>query len=158
VERDDLVAVAHPHPEQAVTFGVALVLDAFEQLRVAPRPHQRMPELAHFPRLHRPAELLRHRLHAVADAEHWNAQLERRARRGRGRFVVGGKMAAGEDHAPGAKIAHERVSHVPWVDLAVDLRLAHAARDQLRVLGAEIEDQDAVVHDLSLSIREARIT
>ena len=28
------------------------------------------------------------------------------------------------------------------MDLAVDVRLAHAARDELRVLRAEIEDQD----------------
>ena len=35
--------------------------------------------------------------------------------------------------------------HVGRMDLAVDLRLAHAARDQLRVLRAEIEDEDVLV-------------
>jgi hypothetical protein len=34
------------------------------------------------------------------------------------------------------------------VDLAVDTHLAHAARDQLRVLGSEIEDQDPVRVDV----------
>jgi hypothetical protein len=34
------------------------------------------------------------------------------------------------------------------VQLAVDAELAHAARDQLRVLGAEVEDQDLVVVDV----------
>jgi hypothetical protein len=31
------------------------------------------------------------------------------------------------------------------VDLAIDLRFAHPARDQLRVLRAEIEDEDLLV-------------
>ena len=31
------------------------------------------------------------------------------------------------------------------MDLAVDVRLAHPARDELGVLGAEVDDQDAVV-------------
>ena len=31
------------------------------------------------------------------------------------------------------------------MDLAVDVRLAHPARDELGELGAEVEDQDAVV-------------
>ena len=35
---------------------------------------------------------------------------------------------------------------VVGVDLAVHMRLAHAARDQLRDLRAEVEDQDLVVH------------
>jgi hypothetical protein len=34
------------------------------------------------------------------------------------------------------------------VDLAVDAKLAHAARDQLRVLRAEVEDQDPVRVDV----------
>ena len=34
--------------------------------------------------------------------------------------------------------------HVPGMDLAIDAGLAHAPRDQLGVLGTEIQDQDAV--------------
>ena len=44
-----------------------------------------------------------------------------------------------------AEIAHEPVGHVGGMNLAVDLRLAHPARDELRVLRAEVEDQDALV-------------
>ena len=32
------------------------------------------------------------------------------------------------------------------MDFAVDAGLAHAARDQLGVLGAEVEDEDFLVH------------
>ena len=44
------------------------------------------------------------------------------------------------------ELADERVADVVRMDLAEHVRLAHAARDQLRDLGAEIEDQDLVVH------------
>jgi hypothetical protein len=45
-QRGDLVAVAHPHLEHAVAFGVCEVLDAVEQLRVAARAHLGVAELA----------------------------------------------------------------------------------------------------------------
>jgi hypothetical protein len=37
------------------------------------------------------------------------------------------------------------------VDFAVDAQLAHATRDQLRVLRAEVEDQDPVRVDVGRS-------
>ena len=40
--------------------------------------------------------------------------------------------------------AHGLEAEVARLDLAVDVLLADAARDQLRELGAEVEDQDAV--------------
>ena len=45
----------------------------------------------------------------------------------------------------GANARDERVVDVVRMDLAVDVRLAQAPRDELRVLRAEIEDEDAVV-------------
>ena len=45
----------------------------------------------------------------------------------------------------GANVPHERVVDVERMDLAVDVRLAQAARDELRVLRAEVEDEDAGV-------------
>ncbi len=46
----------------------------------------------------------------------------------------------------GRERADEVVADVVRMDLAEDMRLADAARDQLRDLGAEVEDQDLVVH------------
>ena len=45
----------------------------------------------------------------------------------------------------GAEVADERVADVAGMDLAVDAGFAHAARDQLRVLRAEVEDEDLFV-------------
>src|SRR6185436_12203065 len=58
--------------------------------------------------------------------------------------------AAREDDAPRLPHADIVVGDVPGKDFAVDAELAHAARDQLGVLGAEIEDQDARGVDVSL--------
>src|SRR5207249_9984222 len=63
-----------------------------------------------------------------------------------GRFLVGRHVAAGEDDALGAEIAHERVGYVVGVDLAVDLGFPDPPGDQLRVLRTEVEDQDFLVH------------
>jgi hypothetical protein len=48
-----------------------------------------------------------------------------------------------EDDAGGPPLAHFVVADVPRKDLAVHPELAHAPCDQLRVLGAEVEDEDA---------------
>src|SRR5574337_1190399 len=122
----DLVAMAHPDREHAVALG-------------------------------RAAELLRHGLHAVADAEHRHAELEHRLRRAVGRFLVHAGMAAGQDHATqsavGRVVAHPGVGHVAGVHFAVHMGFADAPRDQLRDLGAEVEDQDFVVlHEISASV------
>ena len=65
--------------------------------------------------------------------------------RAAGALVVHALVAARQDDAPRRERADERVVHVPGMDLAIDVRLAQAARDQLRHLRAEVEDQDAGV-------------
>ena len=95
------------------------------------------------------AELERHRLHAVADAQHRHAQLEHGLRRLVRGLLVHAGVAARQDHAlqapVGGVLADAGVADVAGMDLAVDVRLAHAAGDQLRDLGAEVEDEDLVV-------------
>ena len=56
----------------------------------------------------------------------------------------------------GANARTVGVAHVPGMDLAVDAAFADAARDQLRVLGAEVEDQDAVRVDVRRPHRAGR--
>ena len=142
----DAVAVAHPDVEQAVAFGIGLVLQAVEQPGVAARPHPRRAELAVVAPLDRAAELRRHGLHAVADAEHRHAGLPHRLRRAQlVAVVVGAGMAARQHDALRREAADEVVGDVVRMDLAVDLRLAHASGDELRDLRAEVEDEDLVV-------------
>ncbi len=141
-QRGDLVAMAHPDVEQAVTLGIAPVLDAVEELRMPARPHLRIAEFAHASGLDRAAQLRGHRLHAVADAEHRHALRPHGGRRARRIALRHAVRPAREHDALRRERAHEVVADVERMDLAVDVRLAQAARDELRVLRAEIEDQD----------------
>ena len=129
-----------------MAFRGAVIFQGVQQLRVPPRAHLGIAELAHPARLDLAAQLLRHGLHAVADSQYGNAQLEHRLRCPIVRFLVGRHVAAGQDDAPGAEFAHERIRDVTGMNLAIDLCLAYPARDELRVLRAEIENQDLVVH------------
>ena len=117
--------------------------------RVAARAHLGIAEFAHLAGLDLAAQLPRHGLHAVADAQHRHAQIEHRLRRARRRVFGHRHVAAGQDHAAGAEFAHELVADVVGMDFAVDPRFAHAARDQLRVLRAEVEDENFLVHCLA---------
>src|SRR5690606_12579268 len=47
--------------------------------------------------------------------------------------------------------------HVVGMEFAVHLRFAHAPRDELRDLRAEIENQDLVVHEEIAESREPRV-
>ena len=85
-------------------------------------------------------------VHAVADAEdgrHAGPQhLEHLgARHGRVGVVDAGRSAR-EDDAFGLEAPHHVEADVEGVDLAVDTQLAHPTRDELGVLGPEIEDED----------------
>ena len=96
-----------------------------------------------------PAELRRHGLHAIADAEHRHTEREY-IRRCVGRARVGhGLGAARQDDAARAECSDRRLARIPGHDLAIDAELAHTARDQLRVLRTKIEDQDAVRVDVA---------
>ena len=97
---DHLVAVAHPDLEQAVAIRRARVLDAVEQLGMAARAHFGVAELAQLAGLDLAAELLRHRLHAVADAEHRARRLRTPPGRLQGGVLVGRGVAARENDAP----------------------------------------------------------
>ena len=90
------------------------------------------------------AELLRHHLESVADAEHGHAELEDAGIERRRPRLVHARRTTAEHDARGALRGDlgrgDRVRH----DLAVDVGLAHAAGDQLRVLRTEVDDQDGV--------------
>src|SRR5882672_696208 len=94
------------------------------------------------------AELLRHRLHAVTDAEYRHAKIEYRLRGARRICVGDGFGTAGEDDPARLEGADVRVGDVPGADLAVDADLAHAPRNQLCVLRAEVENEDPVGVDV----------
>jgi hypothetical protein len=99
------------------------------------------------------AELRRHGLHAIADAQHGNAEFEYRLRGSRRIVEIDGLRTAREDDAIGPERPEILVRHIPGVNLGVDPDLAHAPGDQLGVLAAEIEDQQPVGVDIDPRVR-----
>ena len=134
------VAVAHPD-----RIALALLPDALEQRRVLGDQHLGAAELAVMAGLDLAAQLMRHRLLAVADAEHGNAGLEQFLRRQRRVLVEHGGRPAGEDHGGGLHPREGLGGLLIRHDLGIDLLFADPARNQLRHLGAEIDDENLVV-------------
>src|SRR5262245_23247444 len=104
-----------------------------------------MAELAVRRRAHAPAEHIRHQLHAVTDAECWQA--EREHGRVRPRCVAFGDTprSAGEDDAdwlaPG-DLCNRRAERK---NLGVDRQLTQATRNQLSELRAEVENNNRLM-------------
>ena len=97
------------------------------------------------------ATLLRDQLHAVADPEDRDAEVVDRRVERRCALDVHALGATGEDdplRVAGAQFGGgDRVRH----DLGVDVRLAYAPGNELRVLGAEVHHEDGVeLSDLGL--------
>src|SRR5262249_6412326 len=140
----DAIAVAHPDVEALAASkaveDAALLLD--HDLGLAELALLRPVDLA--------PEQMRDELHPVADAEDRHAKFEDAlVHHGRAFLVDAGGPAREDD---GARILgpHLLERGVARVDLAVDLALPYAARDELRGLRAEVEDQDEVLrHDLA---------
>ena len=112
--------------------------------RAVLRLHLRIAEFALVAGLHFTAQMVRHKLHAVADAEHRYAQVEQ-SRVGLVFAVVHGIWAAGKDDAFGVEGLDVGQRHVVGVQLAIHMGFAHAAGDELGDLRTEVEDEDFVL-------------
>ena len=88
------------------------------------------------------AELLGHGLLTVANAEDRNACGEDRHRRGRRVVVEHGRRPAGQNDGLRLHLVECGLGLLKRHDLGIDADFAHAARDQLRHLTAEIDDQN----------------
>ena len=134
------VAVAHPH-----RIAPARPPDAFEQGAWRKDLDVRPAELGRMPALDLAAELLAQRLLAVADGEDRHAAVEDRLRRARTALRRDRSRTAGENYRL-RREAEKRLRGVrKRMNFAVNAGLAHPSRDQLRDLGAEIDDEDAVM-------------
>ena len=151
----DPITVAHPDVEHRAALGVAVIGQLIEQPARRGDGHLRVAELTVIGAGDAAAELLRHGLHAVADAQHRDAGFKHGLRRLRWLRIRHGLRPARQDDAARAEGANVGVAHVPGMDLAVDAAFADTARDQLRVLGPEIEDQDAVCVDIGRAHRRS---
>jgi hypothetical protein len=104
----------------------------------------RAAELADRGALHAPAELEDQGLHPVTDPEHGHAELEELHAEARRALGVHGRRAAGEDQPARQAAANLVERDVVRQQLREDAALAHPARDELRVLAAEVEHQHLV--------------
>ena len=132
------VPVARPHRD------AALGLESAEQALLLGFPDRDLsaPVLALRRRLDLPARQVRDQLHPVADAEDGHAELEQLRVRGGRTGVEHRARAAREDDPLRLESADESEVAARRVDLAVDVRLAYPAGDELRVLRSVIQDQD----------------
>ena len=140
-----MIAMAHPHIDARLALMVA---QATQQRIVRDQLHLGMAELACVGGFGRAAQLRGQGLHAVADAQDRQATVEHLLRRFGGAVLRGGLRTARQDDALGAELRDLLRVVVPRPDFAVDADLADAASDQLRVLRAEIEDEDLVGVDV----------
>ena len=134
--RGHLVAVAHPHVEVLALAHLPERSDRLEDLE------SRVAILAVGCPVDGAAQQLGHELQPVADAQHRHTQLEHGAVDERRAGLLDAERAPGEDDPARSKGADLLHRHRARVDFAVHVQLANAARDQLRVLRTEIEDED----------------
>src|SRR5215207_4240705 len=106
--------------------------------------HYRWPILALGARLDFPAQLMGEQLHAVADPEDWLAGVQHVSRNERRARLVHAGWATRQDEAARLQRSHALFGRVVRNQLAVDVVLADAPRDELAVLRAEIYDRDGV--------------
>ena len=124
-----------------------------EELRLA-RLELCLAELGSARALDDAAEVARHELHAVADAERRDPEREDlRVEVGRAVRVHGGRAAREDERGRVTCRDLGRSEAVPD-ELRVDARLAHAPCDQLAVLPAEIDDEDRALLRRRLGRRE----
>ncbi len=137
----DGVAVAHP---ALLLFGEA----AEELAAVAGEGQRRAAELAGLGTFDLAAQLERHRLHAVTDAEHGDAELEQLGPHARRAFGVDRRGPAREDECPRSAVADALERDVCREQLGEDAALADPPRDELRVLPAVVKDQNLLARRL----------
>src|SRR5262249_32389286 len=111
---------------------------AFEQWRLPGNVDLGASEFALAAGFDPAAQLADHRLLAVADAEHGNAQLDHLLRRPWAPRVADACGPAGKNDRPRHTFFQRRFRLVEGHDFAIDAAFAHAPHDQLRHLRAEI--------------------
>ena len=91
--------------------------------------------------INRAAKLIRHNLEAIADTEHRDAGLEDLLVDARGAGFEHGGRAAGQDDGLRILGKHLVGGHGMGHKLGIHVGFAHATRDKLGVLRAEIDDE-----------------
>ena len=92
------------------------------------------------------AKAMHHDLLAIADAKDRHAQIKHALGRHRRAVPINRGRTARENHGPRPKGPQEGVIHfVIGMNFAIDVQFPQAARDQLRYLRAEVDDEKAIM-------------
>src|SRR5262245_5870631 len=97
--------------------------------------------------LHAAAKRLAHELHPITNAQHGNAEVEQSGVALRGAVSIHAGRPAGKDDAAWGEFTHASRRNVVPHNFAVHMLLAHPAGDELGVLRAEVENEDALGSD-----------
>ena len=132
---DGFVAMRHPHRQRPA--------QALEQRSVvAQQFHLGVTVLALVSGAHLAAQLVHHELQAVTDAQHRHAEMQDSLVRRRRIGVIDRRRPA-RQHDAGGMIALDFIEwSVARQDDGEDVQFADAARDELRILRAKVEDDD----------------
>src|SRR5689334_24315875 len=113
------------------------------------RAHFGVAKLAYVTALDTAAQLHGHRLHAVADSQYRHALRPDRGGRPRRVSLGDAVRSTREDDALRVERPNEFVVDVVRMDFAIDVELAQTPPDQLRVLRAEVDDQNPAMLDVA---------
>ncbi len=158
-ELGHVIAVAHPDLFFVVCKPAVQQWQLFfGWCDVGPTEFRRATAARDFAAMHFAAQLLHHHLLAIANAQNRHAIVEhalRRAGRAGSHHAVG---PAGKNDGFGRDLVDHIHRHgLVRADFAVNVQLAQPARDQLRHLAAEIDDQKTVMaHETALCRRWRR--
>ena len=94
--------------------------------------------------LHLATELCRHGLHAVANSKHGHIELEHGVRYVRRILEIDGLRSTRQHDTRCPIGAQVIVGHVPTVNFRIHAAFTNSSRNELRVLAAEIENQQPV--------------
>src|SRR5665213_3560009 len=104
-----------------------------------------MAVFALFSRMHLAAERVHHVLQAITNAENGNAQVEYALIGNRSVFVVNRGGASGQNNSYRRITANLGQRRIAGKDNGKNVLFTDAARNQLRILSAKVEDDDGLV-------------
>src|SRR5262249_29840502 len=131
----DLIAVAHPDDRLGGHTRKQAVIRGGAQMSAA--------GLTRLARLHVTPQVVADGLQSVADAEHGYTEVEYPRIAVRGALLVNARRSAGEDDAARLQLGDALGGQIMTHHLTEDILFTHPTCDELRVLGAKVEDQDA---------------
>ena len=138
------VAVAHPHIQQRFAVCGQGVFNTADKRAVGLHFNLRIAEFTFVRTFNMTTELHCHGLHAVAHAEHRHARIENVFRRTRAVFFSGTFRATGKNNTAWVEFANLCFRNIPCPQFTVDAQFTYATCNQLSVLRAKIEDENAM--------------